>query len=128
MKADFKSESELLKWFNSLANEALDAESDSDYEVNRSQMKIFKQAVDYFNGMVRTNRGEKIEYNALSPRQQNGYITVVLQAVDFMSEKNEIEKFCNILSESISLTIGATSNGNIRIDMTIPDLYTKKQK
>lgn len=128
MKADFKSESELLKWFNSLANEALDAESDSDYEVNRSQMKIFKQAVDYFNGMVRTNRGEKIEYNVLSPRQQNGYITVVLQAVDFMSEKNEIEKFCNILSESISLTIGATSNGNIRIDMTIPDLYTKKQK
>lgn len=128
MKADFKSESELLKWFNSLANEVLDAESDSDYEVNRSQMKIFKQAVDYFNGMVRTNRGEKIEYNALSPRQQNGYITVVLQAVDFMSEKNEIEKFCNILSESISLTIGATSNGNIRIDMTIPDLYTKKQK
>lgn len=124
-----KSETELLKWFYDLANEALDAESDSDYEVNRSQMRVFKRAVDYFTALVDTESGEKIDYHVNSPKQQNGYISVELLAVDFISEKAEIEEFCKILSESVSLSIDSTrGSSNIRIGLVIPDLYTKKQK
>lgn len=129
MKADFKSESELLKWVYNLAQEGFDKKNDADYEVNRHQMRVFKKAVDYFTALVDTSSGEKIEYNIRSPKQQNGYITVTMQSVDFMSEKDKIEEFCSILSESISLSIYPKSDGEyIYIGMVIPDLYTKKQK
>lgn len=129
MKAEFTNESELLRWVYDIAQEGLDKKNDADYEVNRHQMRVFKKAVDYFTALVDTSIGEKIEYNIRSPKQQNGYITVTMQSVDFMSEKDKIEEFCSILSESISLSIYPKSDGDyIYIGMVIPNLYIERKK
>lgn len=129
MKTDFQNELELLRWFNDLANEALDAENDSDYEVNRNQMKVFKKVVDYFSALIQPEYGEKIEYKVRSPKWQSGYITVTMQMIDFTGEHDGIVEFCNALSESISLGIFPLKNGkHFVIDMVIPDLYVKKGK
>lgn len=129
MKAEFTNESELLKWAYSLAQEALDAESDSDYEVNRSQMRVFKKVVDYFTALIKPEYGEKIEYKVRSPKWQSGYITVTMQMIDFTGEHDGIVALCNALSESVSLGIYPIKGGEyFVIDMVIPNLYTKKQK
>lgn len=129
MKVEFANESELLRWVNDLVNEVRDSESDSDYEVNRSQMKVFKKVVDYFKALIEPEYGEKVEYHIRSPKEKNGYITVKMQLVDFTGEHEGIVEFCNALSESISLGIYPLKNGKyFLLEMVIPDLYTKKQK
>lgn len=127
MDERFDLDREIMKLAMSMYEEALSEESDTDYEMNPYQMEVFIKTIKYFKDLIEPEYGESVEYEVRSPKEQNGYITVELQLIDFTSEKDKIEEFCKIVSESISFDVYPIKSGKfMRIGLVIPDLYTKK--
>lgn len=123
----FDLDREIMKFAMSMYKDALSEESDSDYEMNPAQMEVFIKAIKYFKGLIVPKYGESVEYEVRSPKEQNGYISVKMQLIDFTSEKDKIEEFCKIVSESISFGVCPTYKGDyIKVELVIPDLYIKK--
>lgn len=127
MDERFDLDREIMKFAMSMYEETLSEESDADYEMNPVQMEIFIKTVKYFKDLIEPEYGESVEYEVRSPREQNGYITVELQLIDFISEKDKIKEFCEIVSECISFDVYPVKSGKfMRIGLVIPDLYIKK--
>lgn len=127
MDERFDLDREIMKFAMSMYEESLSEESDADYEMNPDQMEIFIKTVKYFKDLIEPEYGESVEYEVRSPREQNGYITVELQLIDFISEKDKIKEFCEIVSECISFDVYPVKSGKfMRIGLVIPDLYIKK--
>lgn len=123
----FDLDREIMKFAMSMYKEALSEESDSDYEMNPPQMEVFIKTVKYFKDLIEPKYGESVQYEVRSPKEQNGYISVKMQLIDFTSEKDRIEEFCKIVSESISFGVCPTNKGDyIKVELVIPDLYIKK--
>lgn len=123
----FDLDREIMKFAMSMYKEALSEESDSDYEMNPPQMEVFIKTVKYFKDLIEPKYGESVEYEVRSPKEQNGYITVEMELIDFTGEKDKIEEFCKIVSESSSFDVYPVKSGRfMRIGLVIPDLYIKK--
>lgn len=127
MDERFDLDREIMKFAMSMYEETLSEESDADYEMNPVQMEIFIKTVKYFKDLIVPEYGESVEYEVRSPKEQNGYITVELQLIDFINEKDKIKEFCEIVSEAISFDVYPVKSGKfMRIGLVIPDLYIKK--
>lgn len=96
MDERFDLDREIMKFAMSMYEETLSEESDADYEMNPVQMEIFIKTVKYFKDLIVPEYGESVEYEVRSPKEQNGYITVELQLIDFINEKDKIKEFCEI--------------------------------
>lgn len=109
-----------LRIFAKYINECEDKRNDDDYIMNRPQWIKLLTVMNYFDSL----RGE-CEPCYIRPSDQNGGVTAYFTLVD-LRNKEEVQRFCNVLSLTDALCIDSTIDGKACISVTVSDVFVKR--
>ena len=124
-KYDGLSDEEFCRLFARAYLDKMDTEKDEDYEINRPQWAKMIEVLDYFQRFAEKSNG-KVEPCEVVPRFLHGGVTASFVVMDIKEE--DIPAFCEAISKSNAITIDATSDCEVCISLSIPDVFRKKQK
>lgn len=97
--------------------------SDDDYEIDEKQALKFYDALAFFREQA-DELGGKIEDVILKPTYVSGGITATFVIFDVKTK--DVSRFCEILQNSTGLYIEATNDGEVRLSITIPNVFRRK--
>ncbi|MBE6872085.1 MAG: hypothetical protein E7491_09085 [Ruminococcaceae bacterium] len=112
---------EYVRQLGMLYEKTLSVRKDDSYQINPPQMDKLINILDSF-----LSHGDgKIEPVKLIPREEHGGVTATFTVFDVYGEN--VKKFCDAISEASAITIDATSDGEVCISVTIPEVFTSKK-
>lgn len=119
----FLNDEEYVKRLGQLYEKVLSLRKDDDYVINQTQMDKFVQVMDFFLDMGNRSNG-KVEPVKLVPKEENGGVTATFVVFDVYGDN--IKRFCDAIQHCSSMTIDATSDSEICISVTVPNVFTHK--
>ena len=107
-----------------LYNKVLSLRKDEDYIVNQPQMDKLIAVLEFFLDEAKRLDG-KVERVSLKPKEEHGGVTATFLVFDLYGPK--VIKFCEVMSACSAITIDTTSEGEVCISCTIPQVFVPKQ-
>ena len=115
---------EYVRRLNVLYNKVLSLRKDTDYIINQPQMDKLIAVLDFFLDAAKELDGN-VEPVNLRPKEEHGGVTATFLVFDLYDQK--IPKFCEVMSACSAITIDTTSEGEVCISCTIPQVFVPKQ-
>lgn len=102
----------------------LNSRSNSDFEINDTQFKKFKEVLNFFTTLAQENKNTKVDV-FLEPKQTVGGLTCTTYLLDFYGK--QMEEFNKLLSYCCAVTIDAMIDGKVCISVNVPDVFVEKK-
>ena len=102
----------------------LNSRSNSDFEINDTQFKKFKEVLNFFTTLAQENKNTKVDV-FLEPKQKVGGLTCTTNLLDFYGK--QMEEFNELLSYCCAVTIDALLDGRVCISVNVPDVFVEKK-
>lgn len=102
----------------------LNSRSNSDFEINDTQFKKFKEVLNFFTTLAQENKNTKVDV-FLEPKQTVGGLTCTTYLLDFYGK--QMEEFNKLLSYCCAVTIDALLDGRVCISVNVPDVFVEKK-
>lgn len=114
---------EYVRRLGTLYSKVLDLRKDSDYIVNQSQMDKLVAVLEFFLDTAKALDG-KVEPVRLKPREEHGGVTATFLVFDLFDDK--VVRFCDVMKACSAITIDATTDGEVCISCTVPNVFIHK--
>lgn len=115
---------EYVKRLGQLYDHIMKFRKDEDYVVNQPQMDKLVDTINFFIDIARQYGGD-VEPVQLTPKEEHGGVTANFIVFDIHGE--EIKRFCSVVKEASALTIDATTDHQVCISLTIPNVFVPKE-
>ncbi|MBP3398147.1 MAG: hypothetical protein J6K75_00170 [Erysipelotrichaceae bacterium] len=102
----------------------LNSRSNSDFEINDTQFKKFKEVLNFFTTLAQENKNTKVDV-FLEPKQTVGGLTCTTYLLDFYGK--QMEEFNKLLSYCCAVTIDTMIDGKVCISVNVPDVFVEKK-
>lgn len=113
-----------LQEYMRLALQNIDAEDDSDYEVNKPRWTDLVRVLTYLTALANKQNG-RVEKCELIPKYRNGGVTAYFTVLDL--DCDEVKRFCSILSTTSAITMDTTLDHEVCISVSVPDVFVKRK-
>lgn len=118
-------EDDIVRYLGQLYWQMLSRRRNEDYEINPVQMDRFLALLQFLKDRVDPEFDEGIESFHLEAKEIHGGFSVQFCVFDLHGD--EIPVFAQLLSCCSALSIDATSDSQICISVTIPDVFTLRE-
>lgn len=106
-----------------LYNKVLALRQDADYIVNQPQMDKLIAVLDFFLDAANDLDG-KVDPVTLKPKEEHGGVTATFLVFDLYDQK--VLRFCEVMKACSAITIDTTSEGEVCISCTVPNVFIHK--
>lgn len=111
---------EYVKRLGILYNKVLSLRKDTDYIINQPQMEKLIAVLEFFLDTAKELDGT-VEPVKLKPKKEHGGVTATFLVFDLYDQK--VLRFCEVMKACSAITIDTTSNGEVCISCTIPEVF-----
>lgn len=115
---------EYVKRLGILYNKILSLRTDADYIVNQPQMDKLVAVLEFFLDTAKELDG-RVDPVKLKPKEEHGGVTATFLVFDLYDQK--VLRFCEVMKACSAITIDTTSEGELCISCTIPQVFVKKK-
>ena len=119
------SNEEYVARLGTLYYKILSLRDDKDYVVNQPQMDKLVEVLNFYLDESE-KQGGKVDPTVLSPREQHGGVTATFVVFDIIGDT--IQRFCDVMRHTSAITIDATTDGEVCISCTVPNVFVPKTK
>lgn len=112
-----------IQRLNILYNKVLSFRKDTDYIVNQPQMDKLIAVLEFFLDAAKELDG-RVEPVKLKPKEEHGGVTATFLVFDLYEQK--VLRFCEVMKACSAITIDTTSEGDVCISCTVPDVFVHK--
>ena len=116
---------EYVKRLGILYNKVLSLRKDEDYVINQPQMDKLVKVLEFFIDESKRLDGTVLP-TVLSPREGHGGVVAKFPVFDIHGDK--IARFCEAMSGCSAIGAEPTSDNQVCIDCTIPDVFVPKNE
>lgn len=117
---------EYARRLSKVYEDVINLRKDSGYMINQEQMQKLTNLIDFFIiTCAKLHEGSVLPVE-LVPREEHGGVTASFIVFDIWGD--DVKKFCDVLCECSAVSIDATSDGEVCIACTIPNVFVPKQK
>lgn len=113
---------EFSYWYG-VYREEIAQRKNKDYVVNEEQMRKFKEAYDFFIGLVDRHHGV-VESVDLIPKEEHGGMTCELPLMYLHG--TEMQDLSKIISYMSAISIDANTDGVVCVSFTVPNVFVHK--
>lgn len=114
---------EYVRRLGILYNKVLSLRKDTDYIVNQPQMDKLIAVLEFFIDTAKDLDGH-LEPVKLTPKEEHGGVTATFLVFDLYDEK--VLRFCEVMKGCSAITIDTTSDGEVCISCTVPNVFVHK--
>lgn len=114
---------EQMRRLGAIYEEIMALRSDDEYAVNPTQLQKLVDVINFFLDIKEKDEDEdmKVDVSESSPKYEHGGVTVSFWAFDICGD--DIQRFCNVIRYTSALSIDATTEGFVRLSVTIPNVF-----
>ena len=114
---------EYVSRLGKLYDKILSLRRDDEYIINQPQFEKLIEVLNFFMDSAKDGSG-KVEPVKLIPREEHGGVTATFLAFDIYGEA--VQKFCEVMRFTSAITIDATTQGEVCISVTVPEVFVHK--
>lgn len=121
--SEFLTNEEYVARLGVLYDKVLGLRKDADYIVNQPQMDKLIAVLEFFLDTANELDG-RVEPVKLKPKEEHGGVTATFLVFDLYDQK--VLRFCEVMKACSAITIDTTSEGEVCISCTVPDVFVHK--
>ena len=116
---------EIILWFAQMYEVEMNRRRNEDFEVNPEQMDKFLELLHFFRNKVDSDFDEGIEPFHLEAKEEHGGFSASFCVFDLRGK--EITEFARLISYCSAVSIDATSDSQVCISLTVPDVFRERR-
>ena len=115
-----KNTDDQLKSFGKLYESIKNLRDNDEFMINQKQMEKLFEVTEFFN-KIAGESGGKVEPLKLVPNEEHGGVTATFIVFDMYGER--LEEFKKIVQHLSALTIDSTTDNEVCISITVPNVF-----